>query len=283
MRPPRRRHRLRLTAGHRRGGGPVGLTARVLLERWGARTLLVEKLRVQHWVMNAFVVDRFRHGRVLLAGDAAHAIPVFGGMGMNTGVADAHNLCRKLAGVLRGRAGPGVLDAYGAERHPAAHLTLRQAVANTRLALQVQSRRREQREAGAAAPALMELPWTERYFAQLGLVFGVAYRSGAVLTDPSAPPGPADVGTDYVPTAEPGHRMPHLWLAPGRSTLDAFGAWFTLVTADPTAWERRAAGAWPLRVEPLTGEQAGLETRPGQRRCRVSRASTRTRGSCPPL
>ncbi|MFD4245356.1 hypothetical protein ACFWP3_27765 [Streptomyces sp. NPDC058525] len=51
--------------------------------------------------------------------------------------------------------------------------------------------------------------------------------------------------------------MPHLWLAPGRSTLDAFGTWFTLVTADPAHWERRAAGPWPLHVEPLTGEQAG--------------------------
>ncbi|MFD9408104.1 FAD-dependent monooxygenase [Streptomyces sp. NPDC059989] len=218
-----------------------------------------EVVRVQHWVMNAFVAERFRHGRILLAGDAAHAIPVFGGMGMNAGVADAHNLCWKLAGVLHGWAGPGVLDTYETERLPVAHLTLRQAVANTQLALHVLGRRREQLQAGgAAAPEQVELPWSDRYFAQLGLVFGVTYRSDAILGDGHVPPEPSDVGTDYVPTAEPGHRMPHLWLAPDRSTLDAFGEWFTLLTADPVPWQQQAAAPWPLRVETLAREHADV-------------------------
>lgn len=221
-------------------------------------------LRVQHWVMNAFVAERFGHGRTLLAGDAAHAIPIFGGMGMNAGLADVHNLCWKLAGVLHGWAGPAMLETYETERRPVAHLTLRRAVANTQLALQVQSRRHEQRQAGEAVPTQVELPWSDRYFAQLGLVLGVAYRSGAVLTDggapaePTEPTEPTEVGTDYVPTAEPGHRMPHLWLTPGRSTLDAFGEWFTLLTPDPAHRERRAAAPWPLRVETLTGGQSDL-------------------------
>ncbi|MFJ8014947.1 FAD-dependent monooxygenase [Streptomyces sp. NPDC096339] len=212
-------------------------------------------LRVQHWVMNAFVAERLRHGRILLAGDAAHAIPVFGGMGMNAGVADAHNLGWKLAGVLHGWAGPGVLDTYETERLPVAHLTLGQAVANTHLALRVQSRRREQLQAGRGAAAdQVELPWAERFFAQLGLVLGVAYRSEAVLSDGVAPPEPSDTPADYVPTAEPGHRMPHLWLTPERSTLDTLGEWFTLLTADPTPWERQSAAPWPLRIETLADE-----------------------------
>ncbi|MFC9292947.1 FAD-dependent monooxygenase [Streptomyces sp. NPDC057011] len=229
-----------------------GLVSRALGPKADVRA---EVLRVQHWVMNGFVAERFRHGRILLAGDAAHAIPVFGGLGMNAGVADVHNLCWKLAGVLHGWAGPRVLDTYEEERLPVARLTLRQAVANAHLAIHVLTRRREQLQAGAAAaPTQMELPWSERYFAQLGLVLGVAYRSAAVLTDGSAPPDPSEVGTDYVPTAEPGHRMPHLWLAPGRSTLDAFGAWFTLLTSDPTPWEQQAAAPWPLRIETLSDE-----------------------------
>ncbi|MFI9767837.1 FAD-dependent monooxygenase [Streptomyces sp. NPDC052415] len=218
----------------------------------------VDVRRVQHWVMQAFVAERFRHGRVLLAGDAAHAVPVVGGLGMNTGLADVHNLCWKVAGVLRGWAGPGLLDSYDRERRPVAHRTLAQAVANAELLFQVQARRREQPASGAAPPEQIELPWSERYFAQLGLVLGVAYDSGAVLGDGGAPPEPEDEGTEYVPTTRPGHRMPHLWLAPERSTLDTFGEWFTLLTPDPAAWRGQVTAPWPLRVERLPGGLADL-------------------------
>ncbi|MCD9141266.1 FAD-dependent monooxygenase [Streptomyces albireticuli] len=251
----------------------------------------VEVVRVQHWVMNASVAERFRHGRNLLAGDAAHAIPIIGGLGMNTGIADAHNLCWKLAGVLHGWAAPGLLDTYEAERHPVALRTLRQAVANAQLALHVQNRRREQLRSGETVPSHVELPWSKGFFAQLGLVLGAVYRSGAVLAGDSTRAGPSgagekteerteeradeetheesheetreethedpDAGTEYVPTAEPGHRMPHLRLARDRSTLDAFGEWFTLLTPDPSRWARCAAAPWPLRVETLPGEHAG--------------------------
>ncbi|MFF7449329.1 MULTISPECIES: FAD-dependent monooxygenase [unclassified Streptomyces] len=213
-----------------------------------------EVLRAQRWTVRAFVADRFRHGRVLLAGDAAHTVPPAGGMGMNAGLADAHNLCWKLAGVLRGWAGPDLLDTYEPERQPVARRTLRQAVANTQLMFQAQRRRHEQLRAGQSASEVIELPWSERYFAQLGLVLGVAYDSAAVLADKGARPDEPDPGTDYTPTTEPGHRMPHLWLAPERSTLDAAGEWFTLLTADPAHWEPHIAGPWPLRVEPLPKE-----------------------------
>ncbi|WP_330294518.1 FAD-dependent monooxygenase [Streptomyces sp. NBC_00503] len=226
-------------------------------------------LRVQHWAMNAFVAERFHHGRVLLAGDAAHAIPPIGGLGMNTGVADVHNLCWKLAGAVQGWAGAGLLETYATEREPVAHRTLRQAVANARLMVQVLTRRREQAEGAEGMPdRRLELPWSERYFAQLGLVLGVAYRSGAVLAeDGAAPPERADGadqerpdhdGVEYVPTAEPGHRMPHLWLTRDRSTLDAFGEWFTLLTPDPVPWERQTTAAGPLRIEALPAEHADL-------------------------
>ncbi|MDT9698923.1 FAD-dependent monooxygenase [Streptomyces sp. P17] len=214
----------------------------------------VDVRRVQHWVMKAFVAEHFRHGRILLAGDAAHAVPVVGGLGMNAGIADAHNLCWKLAGVLQGWAGPSLLDSYEKERHPVAHRTLRQAVANAELMFQVQARRREQLQSGGAADEQIELPWSEEYFAQLGLVLGIAYDSDAVLTDGSAPHEPSEPGTDYVPSTRPGHRMPHLWLAPDRSTLDILGEWFTLLTPDPAAWEGHATGPWPLHIETLPEE-----------------------------
>ncbi|MFG2938735.1 FAD-dependent monooxygenase [Streptomyces sp. NPDC048282] len=212
-------------------------------------------VRVQHWSMSASVAERFVRGRVLLAGDAAHAVPPIGGLGMNVGVADAHNLCWKLAGVLQGWAAPALLDTYETERLPVARETLRQAVGNTELLIQVQKLRTEHLRGGASASTPVELPWSERYFAQLGLVLGVAYRSAAVLADHAGPPDPC--GTEYVPTALPGHRMPHHWLGPDRSTLDACGEWFTLLTPDPARWEQQGTAPWPLRVEALPGEHAG--------------------------
>ncbi|MGW0787621.1 FAD-dependent monooxygenase [Streptomyces sp. NPDC002911] len=233
-----------------------GLVSRALGP--GVADVHADVLRVQHWVMNALVAERFRHGRILLAGDAAHAVPIIGGLGMNAGIADAHNLCWKLAGVLHGWAGPDLLTTYETERQPVAHQTLRQATSNTELMLQVQNRRRDQIRNGEAAAARGELPWSEQYFAQLGFVLGVAYRSEAVLADDGTPPETSDRGTVYVPTAAPGHRMPHLWLTPDRSTLDAFGEWFTLLTPGPIPWERPAAAPWPLRVEILPSDRTDL-------------------------
>ncbi|MET8873050.1 hypothetical protein [Nocardia sp. NPDC004604] len=59
---------------------------------------------------------------------------------------------------------------------------------------------------------------------------------------------------DYVPTTEPGRRMPHQWLTPDRSTFDVIGEWFTPLTLDPRHWKQQAAASWPLHIEPLTSE-----------------------------
>jgi 3-(3-hydroxy-phenyl)propionate hydroxylase len=71
------------------------------------------------------VVDRLVVGRVLLAGDAAHALPPYGSRGMNSGIQDADNLAWKLAMILTGKAAPDLLDTYHVERHAAARENLR--------------------------------------------------------------------------------------------------------------------------------------------------------------
>ncbi|HET7714387.1 MAG TPA: FAD-dependent oxidoreductase, partial [Bauldia sp.] len=85
---------------------------------------------VRPWSLGAAVAERYRRGRIFLAGDAAHSFPPTGGLGLNTGVQDAHNLAWKLAAVLRAEAGPDLLDTYEVERRPVARINLEHSVAN---------------------------------------------------------------------------------------------------------------------------------------------------------
>jgi 3-(3-hydroxy-phenyl)propionate hydroxylase len=80
---------------------------------------------------SALTLDSYRHGRVLFAGDAAHLVPIFGVRGLNSGIEDTHNLAWKLAAVVKGRAGPGLLDSYSEERVYAAQENLRYATKST--------------------------------------------------------------------------------------------------------------------------------------------------------
>ena len=73
---------------------------------------------------NALTLARYRHQRVLLAGDAAHLVPIFGVRGANSGIDDADNLAWKLAYVIQGKAGEGLLNSYSDERVYATHENL---------------------------------------------------------------------------------------------------------------------------------------------------------------
>src|SRR5690606_7803772 len=74
-------------------------------------------IRHRVYMHHARIAPTFRKGRVMLAGDAAHLMPVWQGQGFNTGIRDATNLAWKLALVVRGQAGNGLLDSYTQERH----------------------------------------------------------------------------------------------------------------------------------------------------------------------
>jgi len=87
-----------------------------------------EVLRALVYTFNALMAEKWRDGRVLLAGDAAHMTPQFIGQGMNAGVRDAFNLAWKLDAVLRGQAGAALLDSYASERSPHAGAMIREAI-----------------------------------------------------------------------------------------------------------------------------------------------------------
>jgi 3-(3-hydroxy-phenyl)propionate hydroxylase len=79
------------------------------------------------YTFHARVAERWREGRVFLAGDAAHLTPPFAGQGMNSGVRDAANLAWKLAAVCKGQSGADLLDSYQSERKPHARALIRMA------------------------------------------------------------------------------------------------------------------------------------------------------------
>jgi 2,4-dichlorophenol 6-monooxygenase len=90
----------------------------------------IQILSVDTWTPFSQVASRYRDGRVLLIGDAAHRFPPSGGLGMNTGIWEAHNLAWKLAMIQSGLADSGLIDSYDAECRPAARLNAEQSLAN---------------------------------------------------------------------------------------------------------------------------------------------------------
>ncbi|WP_328645045.1 FAD-dependent oxidoreductase [Amycolatopsis sp. NBC_00348] len=96
---------------------------------YGAETRLGELHGASRFNDATRQLERYRHGRVLFAGDAAHIHPPLGGQGLNLGVQDAMNLGWKLAATVRGTAPAGLLDSYHDERHPAAARVLRHTAA----------------------------------------------------------------------------------------------------------------------------------------------------------
>jgi hypothetical protein len=173
--------------------------------------LPMEIVDVANWQAEANWAERLRDGRVFLAGDAAHVVPPNGGFGGNTGVQDALNLAWKLAAVVKGDAGPALLDTYEAERLPLSELTVQQAY--TRYATRVVPERGTE---GVEPP----IPDIE-------LEIGLVMRSAAILgerdDDGSLHLPPSDLG------GRPGTRAPHVVLADGRSTLDLFGSRFVVL------------------------------------------------------
>ncbi|MEU7524289.1 FAD-dependent monooxygenase [Saccharothrix sp. NPDC042600] len=191
----------------------------------------VEVLSDQRWHLTHRVADRFRCGNVFLVGDAAHTLSPSGGHGLNLGVAGAANLGWKLAAELEGWAGESLLDSYEAECRPVALATLHEA--NTNL---VRATRRSipddlhadtlaGRRARAAARRVLALGGAAREFDSPEAQLGFRYESGLIV--PEEPPAPVE--GQWRPRATPGSRAPHAWLRRGVSTLDLFGAGFTLL------------------------------------------------------
>ena len=225
---------------------------RVFAEALG-RQIPIEVLSCGTWTAgHSLVAQSFQRGRVFLAGDAAHLFTPTGGLGYNTAVEDAVNLGWKLAQAVRGVAGPALLASYETERRPLAERNTgyaRQFADSVGLYL-APPQLEEDSAAGAAAraEAARHLDAHVRLeFNIPGVTFGGRYDGSPLIVGDGSTP-PPDAPNSYVPTACPGGRPPHAWLADGRSLFDSFHAEWTLLVL----------GAAPPDPQPFTAAAQAL-------------------------
>jgi 2,4-dichlorophenol 6-monooxygenase len=232
--------------------------------------------KISKWVMEHQLADTFRAGRVFLLGDAAHRHPPTGGLGLNCAVHDAHNLCWKIAAVLGGRAGDGLLDTYDEERRPAAAATIDAAVsAATNMGSVVTALGLSPQRTAAENWASLRPLWTDQpdsderrhrltqavathsaEFHQLGIDYGYSYRSASIIEDGTPEPVRIDPVRIYQPGTRPGQPLPHAWVehAGQRVAIGSLadnGHFVLIAGEDGLPWvdaARQLAAEWNLPI-----------------------------------
>ncbi|MEU2711952.1 FAD-dependent monooxygenase [Streptomyces sp. NPDC007205] len=209
------RHTLWVDYFPERGESPQDFTEARCLERIrsaiGDPEIDVRFVNARFFPVNDKLAERFREGRVFLAGDAAHACPPNGGQGGNLAIQDAYDLSWRLALVLTGQAGPGLLEMYETERRPVIDVTLKREVELAKVS--------EGRVPASYNPAdpNAPVPMPKEFL-------GFRYHSPAILTE--AGDDGCRQEDPWHPTGRPGSRAPHVALTDGVrefSTHDLFG------------------------------------------------------------
>lgn len=206
----------------------------------------IEILEVSHWILERRVANKYSQGRLFIAGDAAHRRPPLTGLGLNTGIEDAHNLAWKLALVTHGRAKLSLLDTYDAERRPVGRRNCDWAYLayNNTFVLQAAmglvpgqvarnkarlSHLFEDSPQGETARHHLQRVFTTQdvEYSAHNIELGFVYSSGAVTPDGTDCPKQDPGGKIYIPTTCPGNRLPHVWIERGQqviSTHDLIGS-----------------------------------------------------------
>ena len=224
---------------------------------------------ISSWTMTAQVAEHYRAENIFLVGDAAHRFPPTGGLGLNTGAQDVHNLAWKLAAVLQGWAPESLLDSFEQERKPVAQWNADQSLRNALRLIEVPKAlgiarpdaSTEAMEALLASPTGLAgvreaVAQQAEHFDMPGLQLGFAYESGALLrAQGEAPPGVPEV-RNFVPSGAPGARLPHAWLVESgdrRSLLDAvaLGSFLLVAGPDGKGWLDAAAAVDAVPLESL--------------------------------
>jgi 2-polyprenyl-6-methoxyphenol hydroxylase-like FAD-dependent oxidoreductase len=242
---------------------PESVDREAYLRRALGLSLDVEWLGTSIWTRRNAVAEHYSSGRVFLAGDAVHQLSPTGGLGMNTGIADAVDLGWKLAATLNGWGGSGLLPSYDAERRP---IGIRNVNKSTEFHLEEQKHGNgtaaieEDSIAGAQVRARVGEALVRdvgRMWRTPGLQIGYRYEDSPICVPDGTPPYP-DNPADFIASSRPGSRAPHVWLGDGRSTLDLFGRGFVLLCLGASPPEiaeielAAAARGVPLEVAKVT-------------------------------
>lgn len=239
--------------------------------------------RISQWVMEGVIADKFREGRVFFAGDAAHRHPPTGGLGLTSAIHDVYNLSWKLAAVLAGRAGDGLLDTYEAERKPVDQNNIDNAIANAMnhftidQALNLSPDKTPEENWAELAPLWQELPDSaaKRHalnraigsqtmeFRHHNVEFGYRYDSTAVVHDGSPEYVPLDPVRLYEPSTKPGHPMPHAFVErqgerTALGTLVHGGKFLLLAGEEGHAWVEAAEKLAAENDLPLVAGTVGV-------------------------
>jgi 2-polyprenyl-6-methoxyphenol hydroxylase-like FAD-dependent oxidoreductase len=210
---------------------PEGLTfdqvdPAALIEAFVGAPIEHEIVVCNAWWPNLLVADRFASGRVLLAGDAVHQVIPTGGYGMNTGVGDAFDLGWKLAAVLGGFGGEKLFDSYEHERRPVALANCAGSARHN--AVRIRNGALYAAGLGVAEMARQIADRGNLENESFGLEMGYSFHASPVVL-PSATEVPSADPVAYVPSTQPGGRLPSVFLADGSNLHDQLGPWFTLL------------------------------------------------------
>jgi hypothetical protein len=243
-----------------------------IVDALGCASESVEVLDTREWSGDAVVAESFQSGHILLAGDSAHRMWPSGGHGMNTGLGDVANAGWKIEAVVRGWAPASLLDTYTTERRPHSERMARRAWRNYRADLALlpdPALDDPERTAERDAISRQIVSTRQPEWRSLGVQLGVTYADSPLVVSDDTPE-PALSAEDYVPTARPGHRAPHVALADGSSTLDLFRGRFTLLNLAPAVDSGDLAQALRKRGFPVDEAWVGARQARAVYRCAVA-------------